>query len=630
MTGQRYTAAHAVNLQMANDVQVSPDGARIAFNVAPIGHEETIPTSQIWLAEINDEINARTFTSGHANNTVPRWSPDSRQLAFLSDRSDRGTAQLHVIDVDGGEARQVSDLRRGLELIAWRPDGTAITATADRRALAGEQQSDSDISVASLSARPRVLVELDPDDEKPPRVIGPASGHVWAFAWRPDNQMVAALVSPTNFLDDTEHVYLLLLDPVTRAERVLTEFHRVPEALSWSPDGARLVVVGNTGLARDDQAVMVVDAHTGQINPIEAGQTTPIWAGWVDSSTLITTALDNLWARIDRTEPDAGQSTRLDVLPEGGSIGGPLSLSADGSTIGVIRTNPCSPPEVWAGPTTGRELSRLTDLNPQLAGVQIAPMEPIHWNGRDGLRIDGWLITPPDAPDGERFPLVADVHGGPSSVWGATFHATWHDWGQLLAAEGYAVLLPNPRGSTGKGRDFTAANHGDLGGMDFEDVMSGIDHLVIERAIADPYRIGIAGWSYGGFLAAWAISQSDRFRVAVCGAAVTNWPSKVGTTDIRPFNEDRFEGPLHEAPDALWERSPIRSLGNISTPTLVVHGEADPRVPVSQGLELYLGLRAMGVPTDFVSYPRQKHAFHEKAHQEDIIHRITGWFRRYL
>ena len=630
MSGQRYTAAHAVSLQMASDVQVSPDGSQLAFNVAPIGHEETIPTSQIWLADVNDQINARQFTGGHANNTAPRWSPDGRRMAFLSDRSHRGTAQLHVIDVDGGEARQVSDLRLGLELIAWRPDGTTIAGTADRRALAGEQETESDISVASLSARPRVIVEIDPDRDTPTRVVGPASGHVWSFAWRPDNRQIAALVTSTNLLDDTEHVYLILLDPVTRSERVLAQFQRVPEALSWSPDGSRLVLVGNTGQARDDLAVMVIDASTGQITPIEAGQSTPFWAEWVDSSTLLTAALDNLWARIERVEPDSGRSTQLDLLPENGSIGGPLSLSDDGRTIGVVRTNPYSPPEVWAGPASGQQASRLTNLNPQLDDVHLATMEPIHWNGRDGLRIDGWLIMPPDAVDGERVPLIADVHGGPSAVWGATFHATWHDWGQLLAAEGYAVLLPNPRGSTGKGRDFTAANHDDLGGMDFEDVMSGIDHLVIERAIADPDRLGIAGWSYGGFLAAWGVAQSDRFRAAVCGAAVTNWPSKVGTTDIRPFNEERFAGPLHEAPDNLWERSPVRYLGNINTPTLVVHGEADPRVPVSQGLELYLGLRAMGVPTDFVTYPRQKHAFHEKAHQEDIIHRITGWFRRYL
>ncbi|HEU5423250.1 MAG TPA: S9 family peptidase, partial [Nitrolancea sp.] len=248
---------------------------------------------------------------------------------------------------------------------------------------------------------------------------------------------------------------------------------------------------------------------------------------------------------------------------------------------------------------------------------------------RDGLVIQGWLLRPPGAAEGARLPLIANVHGGPTARWGPTFHGTWHDWAQSLAGAGYAVLLPNPRGSTGRGAAFTSANRSDLGGKDFEDVLAGVDYL-IERGIADPERLGIGGWSYGGFLTAWAVGQTDRFKAAVAGAAVTNWPSKVGTTDIRTGNEKNFPGPLHEQPDAFWERSPVRYLGRISTPTLVLHGEADPRVPPGQGYELYQGLREMGVPTDFITYPRQKHAFHEKAFQQDLLQRVVGWFQRWI
>jgi dipeptidyl aminopeptidase/acylaminoacyl peptidase len=225
--------------------------------------------------------------------------------------------------------------------------------------------------------------------------------------------------------------------------------------------------------------------------------------------------------------------------------------------------------------------------------------------------------------------LIVHVHGGPTARWGATFRGSWHDWWQSLAAAGYAVFRPNPRGSTGRGPAFTAANRNDLGGMDFDDVLQGVDWL-IDAGIADPERIGLLGWSYGGFLTAWAITHTDRFKAAVAGAAVTNWPSKVGTTDIRPMNESRFPGPLHEAPDAFWERSPIRYLGNATTPTLIVHGQADQRVPVTQGRELYLGLRAAGVPTDFVTYPRQKHPFHERAYHLDLLKRIIGWFDEWM
>jgi dipeptidyl aminopeptidase/acylaminoacyl peptidase len=268
-------------------------------------------------------------------------------------------------------------------------------------------------------------------------------------------------------------------------------------------------------------------------------------------------------------------------------------------------------------------------LNPQLDDVELADMEEIIWQGADDLQIHGWLLRPPGSDPDERLPLVVNVHGGPSMAWGNWFHGTWHDWAQVLAARGFAVLLPNPRGSTGKGQGFTSANRADLGGRDFEDVILGVQEL-IELGIVDPERMGIGGWSYGGFLTAIAVVRADRFKAAVAGAAVTNWPSKVGTSDIRPFNESNFPGALHQTPDAFWIRSPVRYLKNARTPTLIVHGEADPRVPVSQGMEFYLGLKSMGIETEFVRYPRQKHAFHERAFQLDLLERMVAWFEKHL
>ena len=271
----------------------------------------------------------------------------------------------------------------------------------------------------------------------------------------------------------------------------------------------------------------------------------------------------------------------------------------------------------------------MTHLNPELDGLQLGTLEAVEWPASDGIMIEGWLARPAGANATDRLPLIVHVHGGPTARWGATFRGGWHDWWQNLTAAGYAVFRPNPRGSTGRGAAFTAANRNDLGGMDFDDVMQGVDWL-IDSGVADPERIGLLGWSYGGFLTAWAVTHTDRFKAAVAGAAVTNWPSKVGTTDIRPMNEARFPGALHEQPDAFWERSPIRYVGNAKTPTLVVHGQADPRVPPTQGVEFYLGLRSVGVPADFVTYPRQKHGFHERAYHLDLLTRIIAWFDQWM
>ena len=245
-----------------------------------------------------------------------------------------------------------------------------------------------------------------------------------------------------------------------------------------------------------------------------------------------------------------------------------------------------------------------------------------------GSRSKAGLSRPPFAPDGTRLPLIADIHGGPAWHWGNWFHGTWHYYAQVLAASGFAVLLPNPRGSTGRGVEFTDANRFDLGGGDFTDIMSGVDAL-IERGIADPERLGIGGWSYGGCLTAWAITQTDRFKAAAAGAAPTNWVSKLGTTDIRPFDEWSL-GQLLLDSDGVWRQSAIRYLNQASTPTLILHGEEDSRVPLAQSIELYLGLQAAGVTTELVTYPRQEHLLHERDHQLDLLQRVIDWFDRYL
>lgn len=638
---QRYSPELAVSLQMASDPQISPDGRRVAFVVAPIAHEETIPTSTIWLADVDSSgaAPARPFTAGTVEDRMPRWSPDSRTLAFLSDRAERRTAQIHLIEVGGagggGEASPLTSVPKGLDQIAWAPDGRSLTATADRRALAGEQEPTNGIRVFSQSLRQRVIVRipLEGSVRGEPSVIGPAEGHVTSYAWSGDGTQLAVVVAPNDRLDTIARgVKLILIDAATHAERELASLEGTPAALQWSPDGTRLLAVDELpGGAPDDTRVLLIDTTSGAINALEAGETTPSWAGWLpDSRRILGLAQEGLFNRIDITDTSTGAVTKLDLLPEGGAALAPLSLSADGKALALVRAQTDGPPEVWAGPLDG-ELRCLTHLNPQLDGVELARAEAISWPSSDGLTIHGWLIRPPGSTTegGARLPLVVQVHGGPTGRWGATFHGTWHDWGQVLAAAGYAVLLPNPRGSTGWGASFTSANRSDLGGMDFQDVMTGVDYL-IERGIADPNRLGVAGWSYGGFMTAWTVTQTDRFKAAVAGAAVTNWPSKVGTTDIRPGNEKRFPGPLHEAPDAFWERSPVRYLGKIKTPTLVVHGDADQRVPLGQGTEFFLGLRAMDVPSDFVVYPRQKHSFHEKESQLDLLKRLVGWFDLWL
>jgi dipeptidyl aminopeptidase/acylaminoacyl peptidase len=244
----------------------------------------------------------------------------------------------------------------------------------------------------------------------------------------------------------------------------------------------------------------------------------------------------------------------------------------------------------------------VTHFNEELKARKIGRTELVRWQS-DDLEIEGLLIYPVGYEEGKRYPTILHIHGGPSWAWDDHFYASWHDWGQFLAGQGYAVLMPNPRGSTGRGWEYQIANYNDWMGGDYLDSQRGLD-MLIERGIADPDRLGIGGWSYGGLTTAWALTQTDRFKAAVLGAGVTNRVSMQGTTDIVTWHGSWQTAEFAEATDEYWHRSAMRYIGQVKTPTLIPHGEKDDRVPVTQGWEYYNALRMMGVPTKMFVYPR--------------------------
>ncbi len=625
----RYTPEMAVDLLTVSDVQVSPDGTWVAYCVAPIGHLETIPTSAIFVAPSDGSAPPVNLTGREHNNSMPRWSPDGRSIGFLSDRVKRGESQLHVVPATGGEPLRLTDFRDGVSSLAWMPDGQTLVASVSRRGIARTPESRSEIKVASEQPRPRGLV-LVPAHGGSAIPVGPDQGHVWSYAISPDGARLALFTSPTENLSDTWNsvqLRVLALDGGCKTVEI-GPFSGPNDRIVWSPDGKHLAFVGYKLPEARHGRVWVADACTGEMKALDERGTTQTWVEF-DGDSLMILSVDGQRTRLDTTDITGTNWERLDLPEELQQrwVRG-VSRSADGRSLALLAEPDSEPADVWTVRDSGPAV-RLSRCNPQLAHVSLTDLEPLSWKSTDGTEITGWLLRPPCVPQGEKLPLVVYVHGGPSWQWGNWFHGTWHDWAHVLAARGFAVLLPNPRGSTGRGGDFTSANESDLGGRDFEDIMTGVDHL-IDSGVADPQRLGIGGWSYGGFITAWAVGKTNRFKAAVAGAAVTNWVSKVGTTDIRRQNESNFPGQLHEEPDALWERSPVRYLNDIATPTLIVHGEADPRVPVTQGMEFYLGLKAVGVDTELVTYPRQKHAFHERAFQLDLLQRVCDWYERYL
>jgi dipeptidyl aminopeptidase/acylaminoacyl peptidase len=625
-----FTPDIAVDLRLPSDVQVSPDGSMLAFCVAPAGHRQTEPTSTIYVAPTDGSAPPRAVTGSEHNNVAPRWSPDGTALAFLSDRVKRGEAQLHRVSLAGGEPVRLTELLGGVANPVWRPDGRAIAFTARRRALAGEEEPKSDVRVWSEQWRPHAVASV-PAYGGWAKEIGPAAGHVGAFAFSPDGTRIAAAVSENEDLAEifgSVRVLIFNADGTGDEWEVLS-LSGQPGTLSWSPDGAYVLAMGAQLPDPSHARVFVIEAKDGPARELPERDLSPTGATWRGENLLVLgvegqiSRLDRFGVRGSRFGDETPQSA---VLRDQAWVQS-LSASRDGTTIAFTCAFPNRTAEVYAA--NGDEPARcLTDLNPQLADIELATMQQIEWQATDGLRIQGWLLLPPGKEDAGRLPLIVHIHGGPAGVYGSGIAASPHNWGQTLAAQGYAVLMPNPRGSTGRGAPFTRSNRYDFGGQDFQDIMAGVDHLITE-GIADGDRMGVCGWSYGGFMTAWVVGHTDRFKAAVSGAPPVNWVSKIGTTDIGPANSWNI-GTVWEQPDQVWERSPIRYVGKVTTPTLLVGGDADKRVPITQAQEFHWSLKCAGVPTELVIYPRQRHGFHERMHQLDLAQRVIDWFARFI
>jgi dipeptidyl aminopeptidase/acylaminoacyl peptidase len=299
--------------------------------------------------------------------------------------------------------------------------------------------------------------------------------------------------------------------------------------------------------------------------------------------------------------------------------------------MALAANTPQHPNDIFFGPTRGRSLTRLTTFNPQLADVRLGEQEIVRWKSVDGWEIEGVIVKPVGYQPGRRYPLVVQPHGGPESADLNGWLGSYSRWGQMLAGRGFVVFYPNYRGSIGRGVAFAKADHRDLMGREFEDMLSGIDHLV-RIGLVDGERVGIGGGSYGGYTSAWAATYaSPRFKAAVVWMGITNWYSMTGTSDIFWENSTvHWNAIMYENFDLYWQRSPIAHIARAQTPTLLIHGAADQRVPIGQSQELYTALKWKGVPVEFVTYPREGHGVAEKAHQYDFMTRIIGWFEKYL
>jgi dipeptidyl aminopeptidase/acylaminoacyl peptidase len=655
--GSRLTAELLVDGAVPRHPAISPDGAWVGYVVASMGWTEDA-VGALWVAAVDGSSEPKALASGVDRDCVPAWAPDSASLFFGSDR------QLHQIRLDGGDAAALTAWRGGIsgylplasgEAVAGNktaagsetaPDGTAgagsdvvAVVAADEPSAEDERRTAERDDAMVWGARPTCsrLRLLDLRTRQLRTVDGLGDRHIVEIAQRPDGGPLAVLTWATPEIDPGAYTAELhVVDLETGAVRDLGPVELEATAPTWwHVDGhwhlAYLAITppGSVGGFAVFDITVTAARSPGPRRNLTAGMTA-CPTGLAQSAdgqplAMFADGLDTSIYRLDpgtqRFELVSGRKGRVDTL----------TVSRSGEVVAVLASTAREPKDVHAGPPAGR-LVRLSDTRPELRGITWGTQERMSYQASDGLELDGLLILPPgkNRPDGP-FPLVTMVHGGPYDRHADEFYGGLFSPGQWLAAAGYAVFLPNPRGSSGHGHEFAATVAGRVGLDEWTDIVSGID-LLIADGVADRDRLGIGGYSHGGFMAAWAIGQTNRFKAALMGAGISDWSMQVAAGELGTLEADLggscgWEG---TGPHRHDQVSPISYASRIRTPVLILHGQDDTNVPIGQATYFHRALTRFGVEHDFVVYPREGHGVRERNHQLDLLRRTRTWFDRWL
>jgi dipeptidyl aminopeptidase/acylaminoacyl peptidase len=598
----------------------SPDGARIAYVVTKADLARSVYDSDVWLID-EDGKNDRRLTFANGADFRPRWSPDGTRIAFLSDRGGRNA--IYLIDFRGGEARAFTSEPTPIREFEWSPDGKQIAFTRIDEISADEEKriaAKDDARVVGEGTRQVHLYLADVETGKARKLTSGALS-VFDFDWSPDGAAIVVSRADGTGLDAMHATDIDVISTSDGAVRSLVARPGHDRNAKFSPDGKRIAFTsaGGVGHWMVEFDIHVVPAAGGEPKRISAAyDRTPDAHDWTDDGRGLW--IEGPWntsTSLFRIDADGSHFTN--ALPDSGQVSDP---EVHDKRIAYIRQSLTTPPELWV------DQRQLTHHNDAYLERQLGETRVIRWkNPKDGLEIEGLLTLPVGYKSG-RVPLLTFVHGGPASRFDQNYLGYLGQVyaPQALAANGFAVLRPNPRGTGGYGRAFRIANRNDWGGLDWVDINTGIDKVIAD-GIADPKHLGLMGWSYGGFMASWALGHSDRFQAISVGAPVVDLLSFHGTTDIRVFTPSYFEG---MSLDALRAHSPLWHLKKTNTKVLIQHGDADDRVPLSQGTMLYRMLDELGVDVTMVVYPRQPHVPREPKLRIDVARRNLDFFVRYL
>ena len=625
-----------VNLKQVADPQITTDGTRIAYTVATPRGEGKPALSRIWRIAATGDAKAMELPApAAANDSAPRWSSDGLQLLFLSDRalSDGrkpatilASTQVWQVPRDGSAARALTASAGEVLSFSLSQDGRSLAYVAldplPPELAARSKRKDDAIEVGHPQQFARLWVHDLPDGTA--RTLTPERMQVHEAVWSPDGKQLALRISTGTTLNDYWYRSHVVLADAGDGRLLRTLCDRASAApLSWSPDGKRLLY-GQLGEHGMTATLFVHDLQDDKRVPLATDWPGTLWgARWQNDAQLVGEGQRGVRAEFLRIDASNGKWT---MQAQAQAPWQAFSVARNGD-VAFVGMSDDTPAEIWS--LADGKPRALTSTNPQVAQWSRGQLREISWrSSRDGLRIHGLLMLPPDYKPGTRLPTLVQIHGGPAWAWWSGWLGSWHEWAQLLASHGYAVLMPNPRGSEGQGSAFTEMARNDWGGADYQDVLDGLDQIV-EQGIADPKRVAIGGWSYGGYLSAWAVTQGDRFKTAIVGAGVIDIGGMALSTDTPDYLPGYFGDPVTRR-DVYDKHSPIRYADKVKVPVLILHGEQDKRVPISQGEQFYGALKFNGTPVEMVRYPREPHWFHEREHERDVLERVLLWLDTHL
>jgi dipeptidyl aminopeptidase/acylaminoacyl peptidase len=638
-------------LKRLSEAAIAPDGTRVAYTVADVDKNANRSKRSIWLVATSGS-EAKPFITSDKNDFAPHWSADGKQIAFLSTRD--GAPQIYVANADGTAARKVTDAPEGVSEFVWSPNGKLFAFTTDvypdcasfncvaKRAEAEEKSKVKAVIADRLlfrhwdsfkrGKRSHLFVisadggepkDLTPGDyDTPPFSLGDPT----AFDFAPDSTEVA-FARNTDKVEATSTNNELFLVSVNGGEaKRITNGGGSDTTPRYSPDGKYIAYrsQARNGYESDRVRLMLYDRKTGTTRELSIGFDRNVgdllWSP--NSQQLFLTVEDRAREALYVASLNGDKFMR--VMNEHASTS--FSISADGKQLAFTRASLTHPNEVFIATSDGKNVKQLSQANTALlAQLDLAAPEDVEYLGALKTKMHGFVVKPPNFDKTKKYPMVLLIHGGPQGAWLDSWSFRWNP--QLFAARGYLVAALNPHGSTGYGQAFTEQISGDWGGAVYEDLMKGVDHL-IKQGNVDPTRIGAAGGSYGGYMVNWMLGHTDRFKAMVSHAGVYNLTSMYATEELW-FTDWEFKGtPWESELYAKW--SPHLHAKNFKTPTLVIHGELDYRVPIGEGLQLYSTLQRKGVPSKLLYYPDEGHWILKPQNSELWYKTVLGWFDEWL